>query len=840
MTRAPARAARTVGLALLALAAACRAPEPGLPERVAGARRALDEGHAERAVELLHARAGSDAAALALLAEAYAALPGNEAAAADDLAAGATSADAGLVLLAVRAASAADRLDEAERWLVQALARGKNEELAIERAKLLTMAGREPEAVASLQPYVRDDPRVLNVLGYTELLAGRSGDAEKHLRRAVELALDLYAPARYHLGLLARSRGETERALDEFRRAAEINGRHLEAHYQWLAAAEELGRADEAARAREAFARLYADELAASGVAEPAASAPRAVERTGEIEERPLAGASFRRTVAAGETYEVALLAPRAARARFTVEVVAGSGSGEVLLDVVHEGAPGAALWIPHRLQVPAGPAAAAPVLEFRVGPAARLARALGRAAPAGAGFSEPVRVPAPERRSADARPNILLVSLDTLRADHVGAYGAPRGATPAIDGLAAAGVVFRQAEAPSNWTLPSHYSMLSGLTPAAHGVMPDLAQVRGCQHPDRRLAVRGSDRAPLLAEVLRGQGYRTAAVTENGWVGPKFGFARGFDLYRADPRGSLPDTLAATLAELNAWGERGPWFLFVHTYATHQPYHAPRDVRLRWADARHVGFAWPAAAVPIKDYNRFRLRLFPPAPSDVRAFRDLYAGQVAWADGLVGQLVSWLDERGLGEQTVIAVTSDHGEELFERGQFDHGDTLFEEVTHVPLVLSAPARIPNGAHVDGPVALLDLPATLLDLAGAGHELGEGSSLRPAWDGARPARAVHAQAIGQRSEPLSATWDGRLKYVRRETAGGVEERLFDLVADPAERADLSAPRRADLLWLRGLQLAHAARAAKLRERFGAEPAAVDPETARRLRSLGYAR
>jgi arylsulfatase A-like enzyme len=525
------------------------------------------------------------------------------------------------------------------------------------------------------------------------------------------------------------------------------------------------------------------------------------------------------------------------------VRVAEGPGEGETLLDVVHESSgPRAGEWFVHEVDLPDGSDGEEITLELTVSPRDAWRRWLGQEAPAGARFAEPGLLGRPERRSADPRPNLLLICLDTLRADRVGAHGWEHDTSPTIDRLAREGVRFSQAEAANTWTLPSHYSMFSGLTPLAHGVLPKLEDVRGFLHPDRQVQVRGSEKIEMLAETLAGAGYRTAAVTENGWVSPRFGFGSGFRLYRDDLFGSLPRTLAAARRELEVAGERGPWFLFVHTYTPHHPYHAPERHRLRWADPDHVGLAWPRAKVPISDYNRFKSPLFAVAPSDVEAFSDLYDGQVRWSDELVAELVGWLGERGLERQTVVVVTSDHGEEIFERGAFDHGKTLFEEVTHVPLVMWAPGRLPAGRTVEGPVSLIDLPATLVDLAGIRQRHGDGRSLRPLWEQPDPApsdRVAFAQTYDDDGALLGAVWSGSLKYLRREGEGEPTERLFDLASDPGETRNVAGERAAALERLRELWLEHVDAATKTQDALGVGQQGLDRETIDRLKSLGYA-
>ncbi len=754
-----------------------------------------------------------------------------------DLAGAAESGDARLVLLAGRVAETLDRPGKAASWYRAHLAtHPRDREVAIALGKLLGTLGRPREALAVLEPLVGPDPRVLNLAGYSALLAGDRARARAYLERSIETARDLgreYAPPHYHLGLLLLAEGREGDALEEFLAATRANPDHLEGWYQALGAAERLGRTDVAARARREFARLYEARLRREGAFEEPPGESPPVERDTGVEWRPLLEdlpAELR--VPAGSTLVFACLAPAGNRARFLV-----TAGGRTVLDVVHAGDASRGVFVPHEVTLPGGTGDTS--VRFEVRAAGFLAGLLRRPAPAGAGFSVPRVLPDPARRSADRKPNVLLVSLDTARADRLGCYGNPRPVTPRLDALAREGARFARAEAASNWTLPSHYSLFSGYTPAAHGVLPDLGAFHGYLHPDQRLRVRGSGRETMLAEVLREHGFRTVAVTENAWVSPRFGFSQGFDVYRYDGRHSLPGTAAASLAELARHGGRGPWFLFVHTYAPHQPYHAPREFRLRFAAADHVGFAWPEALVPIGEYYRFHTRIFPAAPSDARAFRDLYDGQLAWADTLVGSLLDELDRQGLREQTLVVVTADHGEELFERGLLDHGDTLFEEVTRVPLIVSWPGRVPAGKVVEETVSGIDVPATVLDLVGVADRLGDGRSLVPCWSGAGcGSRPVFAEAIGFGGEPLHAAWRGSLKYVARETAGGTRELLFDLRDDPGERRDLARRRPRDLARMRELVRDHLAAAAKTRSRLGVAEEQVDEETLERLRGLGY--
>ncbi len=613
-----------------------------------------------------------------------------------------------------------------------------------------------------------------------------------------------------------------------------INPRHLEAQYLLMTVRETLGR--DASAPRAAFADLYRERLDEQGaLTEPAETLPE-VERGGDIEWRPRSSrSSFEASFPAASVVEVASWVPAGQRARYRVDVE----GGESLLDVVHRAPAAQGRWIPHQIVLPSSGKEVR--LIFRVTAAGFPAGWFGGRPPEGASFSRPRALGDARRRSADPRPNILLISLDTLRADHLQLYGGSRSNTPHLAALAQEGIVFERAEAANNWTLPSHMTIFSGLTPAAHGVLPDMGQVRGFLHPDRQLAVSAPDALRTFPEFLSEAGYRTAAVTENGWISGHFGFNRGFDLYRSDLRGDLERTSAAALAELEATAEHGPWFLFVHTYTPHQPYHAPEAFRLKWADRGHVGFAWPAARVPIGDYYRFRAPFFPPAPSDVKAYRDLYDGQVLWADTLVGRLVDFLEQKGLLEQTVIVVTSDHGEEIFERGQFDHGDTLYEEVTHVPLLIRGPAPLPAGRRVAQRVSLVDLAATILDLAAVERPLGHSRSLRPLWRSEVEPNApqpVFAEAIDLDGRRLEAVWFGEHKLIRRGEGPEAKIELYDLGSDPGEIHDLARQRPGQVRKLLALLDEHLERAAAVRDVLGSSSQQLDEETIRRLESLGY--
>ena len=282
---------------------------------------------------------------------------------------------------------------------------------------------------------------------------------------------------------------------------------------------------------------------------------------------------------------------------------------------------------------------------------------------------------------AATAKWNVILVSLDTLRARSVGAYGCPRETTPTLDRrVARAGALVRTTVVPYPFTPPSHMTMLTGLEPCAHGVT-DLHHALA---PERT----------TLAEALRAAGYETAAFTEDAYLVAGNGFDRGFDVYRENrsEESASPGFAAETFADASAWlathGER-PFFLFVHTYQVHDPYTPPR------------GYAGLFPDVNASDQND-------------RARAD-YEREIRYTDDLFAGFLDALETHGLADDTILVVTADHGEGFGEHFWTGHGFDLHDEALLVPLMLRAPGLIPAGRVVEEQVGLVDLTPTLLAL-----------------------------------------------------------------------------------------------------------------------------
>lgn len=393
----------------------------------------------------------------------------------------------------------------------------------------------------------------------------------------------------------------------------------------------------------------------------------------------------------------------------------------------------------------------------------------------------------------APTRPNVVLIVIDALRADHLGAYGWTRAQTPRLDGLAARGTRFAAARAPSSWTLPSVASLLTGRYPAEHGA-DRLGAVLGAKHV-------------TVAEAFSAAGYETAAFSANvSLVVPASGFDQGFDRFevleappdakRTDdpvlaPDGSSGAQAAAADVVTDAvlqWkaarpDPRRPYFLYVHYFDPHANYTPPAA----WAARFGVAADDPLLA---RGHAMVTFGSSPPDAPVLATLLSLYDAEIAFTDAEVGRLLDGLGIGGTtsptnGAATYVAVTSDHGEEFGDHGGMLHGRTLFEEMLRVPLLVSG-GDLLTGRVVDVPVSLVSLAATLAELAHATLPAGGGRSLVPILRGApAPAEIVFAELAPPYAFHRSAAIDGSWKLL---LGRGFQPSLYDLAADPGERAD----------------------------------------------------
>jgi arylsulfatase A-like enzyme len=437
---------------------------------------------------------------------------------------------------------------------------------------------------------------------------------------------------------------------------------------------------------------------------------------------------------------------------------------------------------------------------------------------------------------SPPARPNLVLVVLDALRADHLGAYGYVRPTSPCFDAIAARAALFEDASAPSSHTVTSMLSLFSGRDPGRHGNLYYF-ETNSFRAPQRRLRPQVAAELPLLADALSRAGYRSAAVVTNPWLRADYGFARGFerwvDLHGSDwkehPRAE--EVLAASRELLSeVAGSGSPFFLYLHFMDAHAPY--------RPAAAERGLFARPELVDPRQRPGPNTAR----SEADVALLRDRYDESIRSLDRALCALDRELDARGLRASTLLAITADHGEEFQEHGGLGHGHSLYEEVLRVPLVIAHPGLVPLPRRVAAPVASVDLEPTLLDAAGiAARADGDGRSLLPLLRDGANARAI-ADALARRARlselgRLAALRRGSLKLIRARD--GSRSEAFDLARDPAERTALGERAAEAAAWhtLEAELTARTSRAAPALP--PAAPARSEPDFEARLRELGYA-
>jgi len=441
------------------------------------------------------------------------------------------------------------------------------------------------------------------------------------------------------------------------------------------------------------------------------------------------------------------------------------------------------------------------------------------------------------ELRARDPRPNVLLISMDTTRSDHLSAYGYERPTSPRLTALAGQGVRVEAAYAPSATTGPSHATLFTGLPPIGHGV--------------RKNGLPLAASFVTLAERLSGLGYETGGVVSSFVLSGRFGYGQGFDVFdddfsRADTPevttiwegrevagrfyGRADDTTRRALGWLEGrpHPER-PFFLFVHYFDPHDPYVPPPDFR-------------PPFAPTPKEALKLNRTIF------------LYDTLLAYTDREIGRLLDALDDMQVSDDTLVVVTGDHGEGLMAHGHMYHGVHVYEEAVRVPLIVRWPGHVPAGRVVSTPFALVDLAPSILELIGASPAAEADDALRPRGlarlllagpptpeDASRPVflyrrHYASGEEVGDGPPALGEKFgvrEGRWKLIEGPEEGTLE--LFDLERDPGERANRVAdePERTEAL--RGA-------IAAWRARYGsAGDARVPPlsdEDRAHLRVLGY--
>ncbi len=412
---------------------------------------------------------------------------------------------------------------------------------------------------------------------------------------------------------------------------------------------------------------------------------------------------------------------------------------------------------------------------------------------------------------------NLVLVSIDTLRADRLGAYGYSRDTSPVIDAFAKDSVVFENTVAVTSWTIPSHMTMFSGLYPASHGV------IRPQLRPGRDFT--------LLAEILKEKGYATFAYTGGAFMSRGFGFSRGFDVYKSPEnfkvkKRGLETSIKRGAKLLGEQPPETPYFLFLHTYDVHCPLRPPPEYESM--------FRSPGAK-PVKGYLCGReMKQKNPGfgPAEALTVSDRYDGSIRWVDNKIKSLFELLETRGDLDRTVVVITSDHGEEFFEHGILGHERTIHRQVLKVPLIIRAPGFAPR--RIESPVSQVDIFSTILDLLGMPvPEQNQGISLMPMMNGIRKDSPREFQFSElDRDVTLRSFMDSSFHLIRDMESG--RNLFFDMDRDreeqqPIEDEAKTAPIEHQLLeFIKALP-------SRRGEKAGKEPGKGEME---KLKTLGY--
>lgn len=449
-----------------------------------------------------------------------------------------------------------------------------------------------------------------------------------------------------------------------------------------------------------------------------------------------------------------------------------------------------------------------------------------------------------------EGKPNIVIIALDTLRADHLGCYGYSRPTTPNIDKLASQGVRFDRCYSPGSWTIPAFASLFTGVMPVVHGLTS----------PDKKL----SDKLPTLAERLSAAGYFTGGIVSNPALSSKFGFGRGFAHYD-----DYSVYLEADLAALAADGSRSdrshkelvtgetvvrqsqalfdaakeakkPVFMFVHFFDPHTNY-MPAAAYRKWVGKNYRG------TITGRDVET--MQLAPPQGADLEELISLYDGEILYSDEQVGKLMAQIDAQLGSEKTLVILLSDHGEAFGEHGMLLHSHSTYLEEIRVPMIWRWQGAISPSSVVKSPVTLLDVPTTLRDLVKLDemkHLQGD-SLVDLVSDGGRePVRdAVFSQRAYRTGADEVAVIKGNLvfhgAFNRAPTDSSLRLSMFDISSDPREQANLLDARKTDAAEMKVMLMKFWSDGQVLNEKFGAVEfpvSGMDAKERREIEGLGY--
>jgi arylsulfatase A-like enzyme len=406
-----------------------------------------------------------------------------------------------------------------------------------------------------------------------------------------------------------------------------------------------------------------------------------------------------------------------------------------------------------------------------------------------------------------EVAPNVVLIVLDTTRADALSSYGAEKLTTPTIDRVASEGIRFEQAIATNYWTLPTHASLLTGQHPSQHRATSETNHLPG--------------QARTLAERLKQAGYATTAFVSNPWLSRERGFAQGFDQFNELWRGRYDDSNSPRLDFDRQATKRSadwlrarspdapPFFLFINLNRNHLPFNPESQIlhdlfpEPEPGSIEQLTMLKALSGFGTWDHRAGRLEL---NDSDFRILRQLYLAEVSMTDARIAELMSTLDSLGITDDTLIVITADHGENIGDHGMLDHVFSMFETTLHIPLVMRYPKRFMAGSVDAGIVSQVDIAATILDICGIEVE----TDVVPGLSLAGPERRARDFVISENDLPLNAIrvmerrypdFDrsllnrsvralrtNRYKLIRYSDG---ETLLFDLESDPGELKNLAA-------------------------------------------------
>ncbi len=417
---------------------------------------------------------------------------------------------------------------------------------------------------------------------------------------------------------------------------------------------------------------------------------------------------------------------------------------------------------------------------------------------------------------------NVILISLDTLRADHMSLYGYERETVPILEQLAARGAVFENCMSAAPWTVPSHSSMLTSTYASEHGA----------RNNDLRLA--GSP--PTLTRILKSHGYRTTASVSALNASSKYGLDQDFDVFDEPPRGRaripgnrVTDILLDRLERI----KDKPFFAFGHFFDAHPGFDPFPKYDDLWGDH------FPTEVTKFENLERYAGADLDMDPEDLEDLLNVYDGRIRFMDDQVGRILQFLDDNGLTDKTIVAVVSDHGEAWEENGYQGHRYYLHRDVIRVPLLIAYPGAPEGGIRVATQVRTIDLAPTLLQLAGCGSApTFRGEALIPQIEAGT---LTDLPAFAETTEYLESRMisEGGLKLILDPYQQTIE--LYDTAADPRESNNLASARPADVDRLRArlYEIERMLRARReVHQRAGGTTVGLDEDERKALRSLGY--